>query len=53
MCGPIHLFVFLNLLINPLVSFFALLALLSVRLGGASAEAAHDSGPGQRVRGRM
>ena len=51
MRGPIDLFVLLNLLVDPLVGLLALLALLSVRLGGAAAEAAHDRGPGQRVRG--
>lgn len=49
--GTIDLLVLLNLLVNLFVSLFTSLALLGVRLGGAAAKAAHDSGPGQRVCG--
>ena len=50
MSGTVDLFVFLYLLIDFLVGLLASLALLGVRLGGAATKAAHDRGPGQRVR---
>lgn len=44
MCGSVHLFVFLYLLVDLLVGLLTPFTLLRVRLGGAAAEAAHDEG---------